>query len=103
MISKPKLIWNLTKRAVEKGDLDEFWKRTNALNPNNLTKMLYSESVVRCLRNALKEQTGIYFQMDEVAASLFHIITEKIEFSRPKLKTKKVIAPKAEAIVDKIA
>jgi len=85
----PALLWNLTKRAVEKGELETFWKRTNALNPVNLSKILYSEEIVKRLRNDLKEQTGIFFQMEDVATSLCQIITEKVEFPKPKLRVKK--------------
>ncbi len=85
----PELIDNLTKRAVERGQLETFWKRTNALNPNNLAKLLYSEEVVKRLRNDLKDQTGIYFQMEDVAASLCRIIVDPIEFPKPRLKVKK--------------
>jgi hypothetical protein len=92
----PELLWNLTKRAVEKGELEVFWKRTNALNPTNLSKLLYSEEVVKRLRNDLKEQTGIYFQMEDVANSLCKIIVEPIEFPKPKLRIKKKLAPLVE-------
>lgn len=84
----PELLWNLTKHSVEKGGLETFWKRTSALNPTNLAKTLYSEEIVKRLRNDLKEQTGIYFQMEDVAASLCHIITGTVEFPKPKLRTK---------------
>lgn len=90
----PALLWNLTKKAVEKRELETFWKRTNALNTDNLTKLLYSEDIVKRLRNDLKEQTGIYFQIEDVAASLCQVITEKIEFPKPKLRTKKGVAKK---------
>lgn len=89
----PDLLWNLTKKGVEKGDLETFWKRTNALAPTHLAKMLYSEEVVRRLRNDLKEQTGIYFQTEDVAASLCQVITQPIEFPKPKLKARKKTAP----------
>ncbi len=90
----PDLLWNLSKRAVEKGELEDYWKRSNALNPTNLSKMLYSEEIVKRLRNDLKEQTGIYFQMEDVAASLCQLIKESIEFPKPKLRVKKKIIQK---------
>ena len=93
----PELLWYLTKRAVEKGELETFWKRTNALNPTNLSKILYCEEVVKRLRNDLKEQTGIYFQMEDVANSLREIITQSIEFPKPKLRIKKKAAPLIES------
>ncbi len=102
----PDLIWYLTKRAIMKGELETFWKRTNALNPVNLAKLVYSEEIVKRLRNDLKEQTGIYFQMEDVAESLHQIISEKVEFPKPRLrvKRKRVIkesSPEAP-IIDKV-
>lgn len=85
----PELLWYLSKRAVEKGDLETFWKKTNALNIGNVAKLLYSEEIVKRLRNDLKEQTGIYFQIDDVANALKEVIVEKVEFPKPKLKVKK--------------
>lgn len=85
----PELLWNLTKKAVERGELEDFWKRTNALNPENLTKILYSEEIVKRLRNDLREQTGIYFQVEDVAESLLQIITQKVDFPKPRLRIKK--------------
>lgn len=98
----PELLWNLTKKAVEKRELETFWKRTNALNPDNLSKLLYSEEVVKRLRNDLKEQTGIYFQIEDVAASLRQIITDKIEFPKPKLRVKKVVKKEAIPLVEDV-
>lgn len=96
----PELLWNLTKRAIEKGELESFWKRTNALEPVNLAKLIYSEEIVRRLRNDLKEQTGIYFQIEDVAKSLAQIISEKVEFPKPRLRVKKVESSKP--IINKI-
>lgn len=97
----PELFWNLTKRAVEKGELENFWKRTNALNPVNLAKLVYSEEIVKRLRNDLKEQTGIYFQMEDVAESLHQIISEEVEFPKPRLRVKKHSAEK-KPVIDKM-
>lgn len=96
----PELLWNLTKRAIEKGELETFWKRTNALEPVNLAKLVYSEEIVRRLRNDLKEQTGIYFQMEDVAASLAQIISDKVEFPKPRLRVKKKVSKKEPIIED---
>lgn len=95
----PELLWNLTKKAVERKELETFWKRTNALNPVNLAKLVYSEEIVKRLRNDLKEQTGIYFQMEDVAESLRQIISEEVQFPKPKLRVKK----KQQPVIEKIA
>jgi hypothetical protein len=91
----PELLWYLTKTAVERGELETFWKRSNALEPANLAKLLYSEEIVKRLRNDLKEQTGIYFQLDDVAASLAQIIAEEVSFPKPRLRVKKKAAKPA--------
>lgn len=98
----PELLWNLTKRAIEKGELETFWKRTNALEPVNLAKLVYSEEIVRRLRNDLKEQTGIYFQMEDVAASLAQIISEKVEFPKPRLRVRRKIVKVKSPIIESI-
>ena len=98
----PDLLWYLTKRAIEKGELDTFWKRTNALNPVNLAKLVYSEEIVKRLRNDLKEQTGIYFQMEDVAESLCQIISEKVEFPKPRLRVKRKVVAKEVPIIEDI-
>ena len=99
----PELLWYLTKKAVEKGELETFWKRTNALNPANLAKLLYSEEIVKRLRNDLKEVTGIYFQIEDVAESLQHIIADKVEFPKPRLRVKKKNTRKTAPIIEKVA
>lgn len=91
----PEVLWFLTKRAIDKRELDTFWKRTNALEPSNLAKLLYSEEIVKRLRNDLKEQTGIYFQLEDVTDSLKQIIINQVEFPKPRLRTKRKINPKA--------
>lgn len=98
----PNLLWYLTKKAVEKGELETFWKRTNALNPTNLAKLLYSEEIVKRLRNDLKEQTGIYFQVEDVADSLCEIIVERVEFPKPRLRVKRKLTKKSELIIEKV-
>lgn len=84
----PQQLWYLTKKAVEKGELEDFWKRSSALQLENLAKLLYSEEIVKRLRNDLKAETGIYFQMDDVSKSLFELITKSVEI-RPRLRVKK--------------
>lgn len=85
----PEQLWYLTKKAVERNELEDFWKRSNALNPEYLAKMLYSEEIVKRLRNDLKSATGIYFQLEDVADSLQSLITTSVDFPRPKLRVKK--------------
>lgn len=96
----PELLWYLTKPAVERGELEAFWKRTDALNPVNFAKVLYSEEIVRRLRNDLKDQTGIYFQIEDIADSLRRVIAEEVDFPKPRLRIKR--KPAKAPTVEKI-
>lgn len=75
----------LTKRCVDKGELEAFWKRFNALAPESLSKLVYSEEVVKLLRRWLKEETGIYFSIEDIADSLFKTLRRKNEL-KPRLR-----------------
>ncbi|MEO8691716.1 MAG: type I restriction enzyme HsdR N-terminal domain-containing protein [Candidatus Saccharimonas sp.] len=80
----------LTKKAVSTGELESFWKRSNALQPESFAKLLYSEEIVKRLRSDLKNETGIYFQLEDVSSALYEVITTKVIFLRPKLRRKKI-------------
>lgn len=100
----PELLWYLTKRAVDKRELETFWKRTTALEPTNLAKLLYSEEIVKRLRQDLKDQTGIYFQLEDVAESLRQIISKATDFPKPRLRVKKKKDTKPPVpVIEKIA
>lgn len=85
----PELLWHLTRRAVEKGELEQFWKRTSVLQLENLAKVIYSEEIVRKIRNDLKSKSGIYFQLEDIADALYDVITQKVVFLKPKFRAKK--------------
>lgn len=80
------LIVFLTKKCVLKNELDEFWKRVSTLAPNSLAKLLYSENTAKSLRQLIKKETGIYFQLEEVSEALLRVITQPIEIAKPRLK-----------------
>lgn len=98
----PELLWYLTKKAVDRRELEGFWKRTNALDPSNLAKLVYSEEIVKRLRQDLKDQTGIYFQLEDVADSLRQIISESIDFPKPRLRVKRAKSKPADPVIEKL-
>lgn len=83
----PEMLVYLTKKCVVKNELDSYWKRTSAITPENFAKSLYSEEVARIVRNDIKNETGIYFQIDDIAEVLYEVITKKVDLGRPRLKS----------------
>ncbi len=73
----------MTKKAMLKDELDKFWLRFQALEPNNLCKSFYSAEVVKLLRKALKKNAGLSFSEDDVLESVHQIIVNKIASEKP--------------------
>ncbi len=84
----PGQLWYLTRQAVERGELEEFWRRSDALRLEHLAKVLYCEDVVRRLRMELKYETDIYFQLEDVSEALFGLITRAVKIP-PRLRKSK--------------
>jgi hypothetical protein len=74
----------LTRKCVEKKELEEYWKRFDALNSKNLAKVLYNTDVVNYLRRKLKSSTTLYFSNDDVADALYDVITQSVEMTKPR-------------------
>lgn len=83
----------LTKKSILKDELNDFWKRFQALEPNRLCKNLYSIEVVRFLKKTLKKTADLSFSDDDILDSINTIIKAKIESERPKTPID-VLAPK---------
>lgn len=77
----------LTKRLIEKGALDDYWKRFEAMQPTNLSKDLYSPEVLRFLKRNLKKKTNLTFSDEDILDSVFNIIIKKIESKKPSLQS----------------
>lgn len=75
----------LTKKSLLKEKLNDFWKRFEALEPNNLSKNFYAIEVVRFLRKILKQKTGFIFSDEDILDSIHQIIATKIELPKPKV------------------
>lgn len=64
----------LLKKCVQKGELDTYWKRFDALTPTSLVKAIYTEDVVRAIRLRLKKNCGINFDQQDVAEAIQHLL-----------------------------
>ena len=84
--SASELIVYLTRKCVLKNELGDFWKRVSALSPLTIAKLMYSEGIARSIRNTIKRDTGIYFQVEDVAEAMHKVIVTPIEFGNTKIK-----------------
>lgn len=77
----------LSKRSILKNELNNFWHRFEALEPNNLSKTLYSVETINLLKKMLRIKTGLTFSEEDIMDSVHQIITTKIESVKPKSPT----------------
>jgi hypothetical protein len=67
----------ITKKATEKNELDDLWKRFCAINENSLVKSIYSEEVINAIKRQIKKSSGIYFAPEEIKAAVVDLISGK--------------------------
>lgn len=65
---------NLTKRAVEKGELEEYWKRFDALSPMKLVKTMYTEEIIGAIRRKIKKDSGMNFDQYDVLNAVHELV-----------------------------
>ncbi len=80
----------LTKKSVLRGELEDYWKRSQALDPNNLSNSFYSEEVIRFLKRILRRKAGLTFCEEDILDSVHTIITNKIESVKPRHALKRI-------------
>ncbi len=76
----------LSKKSVQKGELDDYWKRFDALTPKSIVKAIYTEDVMRAIRLRLKKNCGMSFSEADVAAAVQEVLLSGHEGAvRPRL------------------
>ena len=76
----------LTKKCVEKGELEEYWERYVAIEPKNLCKFLYEPDTLKLLKRMLKKEVGINFSEEDLFDAIHTIVITKIDKEKPKFK-----------------
>lgn len=91
----------LSKWLVPYKGLEKLWHRVSALDPNNLSRMLYCDSIVNFLRRELKRVYKNQFSRDEVVLALTRVAEEKIECEEPLKKRRLRRARKNKVVIMK--
>jgi hypothetical protein len=90
----------LHRKAVAKGELDDFWEKTTALGSSSIGKALFQESVLRLLRREIRRDTGILIDSEDLAQAVNNMLsTEAREQIGPVRvrRRRKTTRPKAPA------
>ena len=73
----------LTKKCVQKKELEKNWEKFEVVEPIGLSKLLYNKGVVSAVRKAMKQKARINFSEEDTLDALHGVITRKIESIRP--------------------
>ena len=82
-----------TRRGVEKNEHELFWQRAIALSPKNISKLLYSEEVVKFIKRELKRTSAISFETEAIKAALKICLGESINMEPMKYKGSQLKKP----------
>jgi hypothetical protein len=76
---------NISRRAVEKGELEQYWQRFDALTPASLIKTIYTQDVIGAIRRKVKKQSGITFSDSDVLDAVHQLVLrENTDAMRPR-------------------
>ena len=66
----------LHKQSIKKGELERFWEKNTALNPASIGKALFLEDVLLIIRREIKRDTGVLIDSEDLAASLYQMLSD---------------------------
>ncbi len=72
----------LTKQLLPGRGLDHLWHRYSALEPSNVSRMLFSKPILNYLRRELRRMYKSKFTEDEIKDVITRVIEERIESSK---------------------
>jgi len=64
----------LSKKSIQKDELNQYWKKCDTLSNENIAKMIQSQDVIATLRRQLKRNTGIYFADEDISKAVMRIL-----------------------------
>ncbi len=76
----------LTRKCLINNDLEKFWKKSQASEPQNLCKYLYDMNVIKFLKRSLKKDAGLNFSEEDIFDSIHDIIIHPVESKKPRFK-----------------
>jgi len=102
----------ITRALILQKGLESLWHKYSALEPSNISRLLYSKPIINYLRRQLRRTYKTKFSDDEIKAVITRVIEEKIENVKPRktkrvrrMKTPKIVPPSGQSasMADKMA
>lgn len=90
----------LHKKSILKGEIDDYYLRTQTLSPKSIIQAIFREDTLRVIRKHLKDATGVGIDEDELTDSIKEMLSKETweEIGDVKIKRKrKTLKPKQEA------
>lgn len=79
-------ISRISKKCVQRGELDDYWKRFDALTPTKVIKAIYTEDVVRAIRLRIKKNCGVNFSQEEIVDAIQDLLLhEQPDATKPRV------------------
>ena len=94
----------ITRALILQKGLESLWQKYSALEPSNISRLLYSKPIINYLRRQLRRTYKTKFSDDEIKAVITRVIEEKIESVKPRkpkkarrMKTPKIVPPSSQS------
>ena len=65
----------LHRQSIKKGELDDFWNKTRALNPVSIAKALFKEEVLMLIRREIRREEGLLVDPEDLATSIQEMLS----------------------------
>jgi hypothetical protein len=77
----PEALWgklaNLSRAAVKKGALEDFWFQRKVLSPSSVVRVLFHEDVLKLVRRALRKEAEAMLDLEDVYRAVRDIISKE--------------------------
>ncbi len=92
----------ISLRSLQRGALDELWRKTSVLLPRNLLEAIVCEDTLNSIRRQLRKMSGVLLQPEDIVQGVRGILNEAaalelgdIKVSLPKKKSRRASSPEA--------
>lgn len=79
----------ITKYLILRKGLENLWNKCSALEPCNISRLLYSKQIINFLRRQLRKTHKSRFSDDEIKGVITRVIEEQVKSTKPQRKQRK--------------